>query len=57
MRNSDNKTDLINFILRDWSTTECHILIVEGKNMYMTTRDQAYCISSNQGTLSSSHIL
>ena len=47
MRHADNKIDLINFLLRDWSTNERHIPVLVGKDMYMTIRDQAYCISSN----------
>ena len=45
MRHADNKTDLIDFLLRDWSTNELHIPVLEGKDMYMTIRGQAYCIS------------
>ena len=56
MRHADNKTDLITFLLRDWSTNERHIPVLEGKDMYMTIRDQTYCISSNHGILSCIHV-
>ena len=56
MRHADNKTDLINFLLGDWSTNEHHIPVLEGKDMYMTIRDQPYCIFWNQGILSCSHV-
>ena len=56
MRHADNKANVLNFLLRDWSTSELHIPVLEGKDMYMTIRDQAYCISSNQGILSCSHV-
>ena len=39
MRNADNKKDLINFLLRDWSTNERHIPILKGKYRYITIRD------------------
>ena len=42
--------------LRDWSTNEQHVPVLEGKDMYMTIPDQAYCISSNQGILFCSHV-
>ena len=56
MRHADNKANVLKFLLRDWSTSELHIPVLEGKDMYMTIRDQAYCISSNQGILSCSHV-
>ena len=56
MRHADNQTNLINFMLRDWSTNERHIHVLEGKDMYMTIRYQVYCISSNQGILSCSQV-
>ena len=49
--------DLINFLLRDRSTNERHIPVLEGEDRYMTIRDQAYCISSHQGILFCSHVL
>ena len=52
MRHADNKAVLINFLLIDWSANERHIPALKGKDMKMTILDQAYCISSNQGTLS-----
>ena len=33
---ADNKIDLINFVLREWSTNENHILVLEGNDIYMT---------------------
>ena len=52
MRNADNKKDLINFLLRDWSTNERHIPILKGKYRYITIRDRPYCIYLNQKILS-----
>ena len=56
MTDADNKTDLINFLVRDWSTNEPHIPVLQGKDMYMAIRDQAYCIFSNKRILSCSHV-
>ena len=54
MRYADSKTYSIIFLLRDWFTNERNISVLEGKEMFMTIRDQAYCISSNEGILSCS---
>ena len=51
MRYADSKTYSIIFLLRDWFTNERNISVLEGKEMFMTIRDQAYCISSNEGIL------
>ena len=42
--------------LGDWSNNEHHVPVLEGMDMYMKIPDQAYCISSNQGILSCSHV-
>ena len=56
MRNTDNEKDLVNFLLRDWSTNERQIPILEGNYMHMTIRDRAYCTYSNQEILSCGHV-
>ena len=33
-RHADNKKNLINFLVRDWSTNERHIPVLEGKDMW-----------------------
>ena len=52
LRNSENKLELLEFLLKDWSTNESHCDQLDGKELYFTIRDQAVCLSSNQGRLS-----
>ena len=49
LRNSENKLDLIDFVWHDWSTNLKHIQQLDGKELYMTIRDKAHCISSVYG--------
>ena len=51
MRNADNKTDLIEFLLRDWSTNEHYIPVLEGKDIYLTIQDQAYLIQESRNLI------
>ena len=46
--NSENKLDLIDFLWHDWlwSTKLKHSQQLDGKELYMTLRDEAHCISS-----------
>ena len=52
LRNSENKLELLEFPLKDWSTNESHCDQLDGKELHFTIRDQAVCLSSNQGRLS-----
>ena len=52
LRNSKNKLELLQFLLKDWSTNESHCDQLDGKELYFATFDQAVCLSSNQGRLS-----
>ena len=44
LRNSENKLDLIDFLLYDWSTNSKHSQLLDGKEFYMTIRVEAHCI-------------
>ena len=52
LRNSENKLDLIDFLLYDWSTNSKHSQLLDGKEFYMTIRDEAHCISLVHGVIS-----
>ena len=47
LRNSENKLELLEFLLKDWSTNENHCDQLDGRELYFTIRDQAVCLSSN----------
>ena len=47
LRLSENKTDLMKFLIIDWSTNTIHAKILEDKELYVTVEDKAFCISSN----------
>ena len=48
LKNAENKLDLLDFLVKDWSTNEFHFERLDGKELYFTIRDQAVCVSSNQ---------
>ena len=52
LQHPQNKLDLINFIIDDLQSTEKHIRMLNGKELYITFKDRAFCISSN-GEMSS----
>ena len=47
LRNSENKLDLAAFLLHDWSKNLKHIRQLDGKELQMTIRDEAHCISTS----------
>ena len=51
MRLSESKTDLVRFLINDWSTNTIHAKILEDE-LYVTVEDKAFCISSNGSELS-----
>ena len=51
LRLPQNKIDLINFLIKDWSTNEIHSEQLEGRELYVSVEDRAYKISSNQNQL------
>ena len=52
LRDSENKINLVKFLVSDWSTSERHAPVLEGKDLYVTIKDQGYCITANHGILS-----
>ena len=52
MRLSENKTDLVRFLINYWSTNTIHAKILEDKDLYGTVEDKVFCISSNGNKLS-----
>ena len=51
LRLSESKTDLVRFLINDWSTNTIHAKILEDE-LYVTVEDKAFCISSNGSKLS-----
>ena len=51
LRLSESKTDLVRFLINDWSTNTIHAKILEDKELYVTVEDKAFCISSNGNRL------
>ena len=51
LQNSENKLDLIDFLWHDWATNLKHSHQLDGKELYMTIRDEAHCISSVHGLI------
>ena len=49
---SENKIELVRFLINDWSTNTIHAKILEDKELYVTVEDKALCISSNGNKLS-----
>ena len=56
LRNSENKLNLINFLWHDWPTNLKHNRQVDGKELYMTIRDEVHCISSVHGLVTSNQV-
>jgi len=52
LRNSENKLELLDFLLNDWSTNGVHCVLLEQRTLYFTIRDKAFAITSNEGRLS-----
>ena len=51
LQNSKNKLDLIDFLWHDWLTNLKHSHQLDGKEFYMTIRDEAHCTSSVHGLI------
>ena len=51
LRNAENKLELLDYLVKDWSTNEVHCKRLNGKELYFTIRDQAVCLSSNQAQI------
>ena len=56
LRNSENKLDLIDFLWHDWSTNLKYSHQLDGKELYMTLRDEAHCISSVHGLITCNQV-
>ena len=56
LRNSENKLDLIDFLWHDWWTNLKHSHQLDGKELYMTIRDEAHCISSVHGLITCNQV-
>ena len=52
LRLSENKIELVRFLINDWSTNTIHAKILEDKELYVTVEDKVLCISSNGNKLS-----
>ena len=49
---SENKVDLVNFLLRDWSTlTPAHLKALAEKKLFVTVRDLAFCLTAFNGMI------
>ena len=51
-RFSENKTDLVRFLINDWSTNNLPAKLLENKELYVTVQETAFCISSKSNKLS-----
>ena len=51
LQSSENKLDLIDFLWHDWSANLKHSQQLDRKELYMTIRDEAHCISSVHGII------
>ena len=49
--NADNKLDLIKFLLEDWQTNPEFIPVLQGKQLFVTLKDQAYRITTSNNSL------
>ena len=56
LRDSENKIDLIKFLLHDWSTNTLHCPTLDNKELYITIEENTYCITSNRGVLRISEV-
>ena len=56
LRNAENKLDLLDFFVRDWTTNDEHSRMFEEKELYFTIRDKALRIYLNNGRLSNSNV-
>ena len=56
LRNSENKLDLIDFLWHDWWTNLKHSHQLDGKELYMTIRDEVHCISSVHGLITCNQV-
>ena len=54
--NSENKLDLIDLLWHDWSTNLKHSHQLDGKELHMTIRDEAHCISSVHGLITCNQV-
>ena len=55
LRNSDNKLDLIKFLLNDWLNNIQHFNTLKDKEVYMTCENKAFHITSSRGLILSRH--
>jgi len=51
LRNSQNKIDLIKFLISDWSINMNHAVQLEGKELFVTVENKAFCITANNGII------
>ena len=51
LRDAKNKLELLDFLIKDWSTNEKYCCQFDKKEIYFTIRDQAFRISCNQNQL------
>ena len=49
LRNSENKLDLVRFLLKDWSINQIHAKSLQDKKLFVTREDKAYRISCRRG--------
>ena len=48
----ENKIDLVKFLINDWSSNIRHSGVLEGKEVYITVQDQAFCIPCSNNSIS-----
>ena len=49
LANSQNKLDLVRFLIEDWSTNPCHINVIRSTKIYATVEDKAFLIKLHTG--------
>ena len=52
LRNSENKLDLVKFLIKDWSTNTIHLNTLKDQEVFITCEDKAYRVSCNGEILS-----
>ena len=52
LRLSQNKIDLLSFLIKDWSSNTDHCQVLDGKELYITFKDKAFCINAHHNQLS-----
>ena len=52
LRLPENKTDLVKFLINEWSSNIRHSDVLEGKEVYITIQEQTFCISCSNNSIS-----